>query len=161
MYLRGARDGGRTWLAGVVLIAITAILFGVFMGLTSVLVFPTLATQAPQLVKDGPPPSFFALFIVGVLANFFGALPMGIPMLTKRIYPRWCGVTLLIEAVLALLGFVANGPNSSGLVSQIVNIVSPLPLFVVLIWAGYELWSPRQALPQVAEAGTRFSEGAA
>ena len=142
---RGARDGGLVWLVGVVLIAITGMLFGVFLGLMSVLVFPVLASRAPDLFGGGPPPSFFAVFIIGTLANVFGGILMGIPMITKRLYPRWCGYMMLVEAVLALGSFFVSGPGPSSVIGQILNVVSPLPLFLVLGWAGYELWSGKPA----------------
>jgi hypothetical protein len=141
MYARAAREGGLVWLVGVVLIAITGILFGVFLGLMGALVFPVLAAQAPDLFREGPPPSFFGLFIVGTLANVVGAFLMAIPMITKRIYPRWCGYMLIAAAVLGVVSFITNGPGPSSLIGQILNVVSPLPLFLVLGWAGFELWS--------------------
>jgi hypothetical protein len=150
MYARAARDGGLVWLVGVVLIAITAMLFGIFLGLMSVLVFPVLASRAPDLFREGPPPSFFALFIIATLANVFGAILMGIPMITRQVYPRWCGYVLLVEAVLAVVSFFVSGPGPSSLIAQILNVVSPLPLFLVLGWAGYELWSGKSAPSGVA-----------
>ena len=90
------------------------------------------------------------MFIIGTLANVFGAILMGIPMITKRIYPRWCGYLLLVEAVVAVVSFFVSGPGPSSLISQILNVVSPLPLFVVLGWAGYELWSGHAAPSGVA-----------
>jgi len=144
MYARVAREGGLLWLLGVVLIAITGVLFGVFLGLMGALVFPVLAVQAPDLFREGPPPSFFGLFIVGTLANVLGAILMAIPMITKRIYPRWCGYMLIGAAVLGVVSFIANGPGPSSLVGQILNVVSPLPLFLVLGWLGFELWTGRE-----------------
>jgi hypothetical protein len=150
MYVRAAREGGLIWLVGVVLIAITGMLYGIFLGLMGVLVFPALASQAPDVFREGPPPSFFALFIIGTLANVVGAILMGIPMLTRRIYPRWCGYLMIVEAVLGALGFVVNGPGPSSLIGEIVNVAGPLPLFVVFGWAGYELWSGKAAAREVA-----------
>jgi hypothetical protein len=81
------------------------------------------------------------LFILGTLANVLGAIMMAIPMITKRIYARWCGYMLIVAAVLGVVSFMANGPGPSSLIGQILNVVSPLPLFLVLGWAGFELWS--------------------
>jgi hypothetical protein len=150
MYARAADEGGLIWLVGVVLIAITGMLFGIFFGLMSALVVPALASQATNPFGEGPPPSFFALFIVGTLANVFGAILMGIPMITKRIYPRWCGYMMIVEAVLAVVGFFVNGPGPSSLIGQILNVAGPLPLFLVLGWAGYELWSDKASASDVA-----------
>ncbi len=145
MYARAARQGGLAWLVGVVLTAITAMLFGVFLGLMGVLVFPVLASRAADLFSDGPPPGFFVLFIIATLANVFGAILMAIPMITRGIYARWCGYVLLAQAVLGIVGFVTNGPGATSLVGQILGVVTPLPLAVVLGWAGYKLWSTDKA----------------
>jgi hypothetical protein len=150
LYARSAREGGSLWLIGVALIAITGLIFGIFLGMMSVFVIPVLASRAPDLFGDGPPPSFFVLFILGTLTNFLGALLMGIPMLTRRLYPRWCGWLMVAEAVLAVLGFVVNGPSASGLLSTILNVISPLPLFVVIGYIGYVLWSSRGAPAEAA-----------
>lgn len=140
LYARSALEGGLVWLVGVVLIAVTGMLFGIFMGLMSAIVFPALAERAPTLFGAGPPPGFLVLFVVGTLANALGALGMGIPMLTKRIYPAWCGYLMLLEAVFAVVGFVVNGPDS-GPIGMILNVIAPLPLFVVIGYCGYQLWS--------------------
>jgi hypothetical protein len=42
------REGGLLWFLGVLLIGLTAVLFGIFLALTFALVFPALATQAPR-----------------------------------------------------------------------------------------------------------------
>jgi hypothetical protein len=79
------------------------------------------------------------------VANVLGALLMAVPMITRRIYARWCGYVLLAEAALAVLNFVASGPGATSLVSQVLSVISPLPLFLVLGWAGYRLWSTAEA----------------
>lgn len=145
MYARTAREGGLVWLVGVVLTAITALLFGVFLGLMGVLVFPVLATRAPDLFSEGPSPGFFVLFIIATLANVFGAILMGIAMLRRRIYARWCGYVLFAQAVLAVLGFVTNGPGATSLLGQILGVITPLPLAIVLGFAGYTLWAAQHA----------------
>ena len=48
---------------------------------------------------------------IGTLANAFGAILMGIPMITKQVYPRWCGYMLMVEAVLAVASFFVRGPG--------------------------------------------------
>ena len=163
MYARAAREGGLTWLAGVILVGITGMLFGVFLGLMGALVWPVLASQATDLFSQGPPPAFFALFIVATLANVFGAIFMALPMIRRGIYARWCGYVLLAGAALAAISFVTSGPGSTSLISQVLGIVSPLPLYLVLGWAGYKLWSTDTALEaegatrSVAASAVRFS----
>jgi hypothetical protein len=143
LYVRRATEGGAMWLIGVVLIAITGMLFGIFAALTFVIVFPALATAAPGLLSEGPPPALLSVFIVGTLANVVGAALMAVPMLTRSLYPRWCGWLMVLEALLAAFSFFFNGPSSSGLLGQIINVIAPLPLFVVLGWVGYELWASK------------------
>jgi len=153
MYARAAREGGVLWLVGMVLIAITGMLFGVFLGLMSAIVFPVLASQATDLFSQGPPPSFFALFIVANVANVFGALLMAIPMIKRGIYARWCGYLMLAEAALAIINFVASGPGATSLLSVVLGVISPLPLFLVVGWAGYRLWSTNEAPAVEAATG--------
>src|SRR6476620_3414691 len=46
MYVRRAAEGGLMWLIGVLLIAVTGMLFGIFAALTFTLIFPALAERA-------------------------------------------------------------------------------------------------------------------
>jgi len=62
----------------------------------------------------------------------------GPPMLTSPIYPGWCGWLMILEAVPAAVSFFANGPESSGVISLILNVIAPLPLFIVLGWIGWQ-----------------------
>jgi hypothetical protein len=149
--MRRAAEGGDLWLLGVVLIAITGMVFGIFTAPTFVIVFPALAAQAPNLLNEGPPPAFLAVFIIGTVANVLGAVLMAIPMLTRHLYPRWCGWLMALEAVLAALSFLTNGPSSSGVLSQILSIAGPLPVFVVLGWIGYSYRLARLAQTRVFE----------
>jgi len=143
LYLLRAAEGGVMWLIGVLLIAVTGMLFGIFAALTFTLIFPALAERAPALLNQGPPPSLLGVFIVGTLANVVGAALMGVPMLTRRFFPLWCGWLMVLEAVLAAVSFFVNGPSSSGALSQIINVISQLALFVVIGWIGYELWTDK------------------
>jgi hypothetical protein len=54
LYLVRATAGGPLWLLGTVLIAITGMLFGIFVALTFAIVFPALAAEAPNLLSQGP-----------------------------------------------------------------------------------------------------------
>jgi hypothetical protein len=141
LYLSRAQKGGVVWFTGNVLLGLTAVLFGIFLPLVFLLVLPALASAAPALLAEGPPPSFVPLFIIGTLANVFGAAFTAWAVLGRRLYPSWCGWLLALEAVLAALGFFLNGPSSGGVVGQVLNAVSALPLFVVLGWVGYQLWT--------------------
>ena len=112
---------------------------------------PVLATQAPEVFRGGPPPSLLGVFIIGTVANVVGAVLMALPMITRAIYPRWCGWLLVVSAILTVLSFFANGPsNSTSAVSEILNVVSSLPMFVTFGWLGYQLWSARTAAAAVA-----------
>ena len=72
---------------------------------------------------------------------FGGAVLMGMAMISRGICPRWCGYTLVVAAVLAVVSFVASTQSSASLMAQILNVVSGLPLFSAVGWTGYELWS--------------------
>jgi hypothetical protein len=157
-YMRSASQGGILWLVGVVLIEITGMLFGIFMGLMGAIVFPALAARAPSVLGEGPPPSFMVIFIVGTLANVLGALGLGVPILTRRLYPRWCGYLMIVAAILAAISFFVSGPGDSVL-GTLLNVISPLPLFAVLGWAGYQLWM--QPAPGLPEATAQVAPAAA
>ncbi len=109
LYARSASAGGVLWLLGVVTIALMGMLFGIFLGFLGVIVFPALATEAPNMFAEGPPPAFLVVFILGTVLNVLGAVSMAIPMFTKQLYPRWCAYLMLLAAVLALVSFFLNG----------------------------------------------------
>lgn len=124
-YARVAREGGVVWLLGCVFLALTGLLFGVFMGLTGIVVFTAIAARAPDLLKDGPPPSFYPVFILGTLFNVLGPVLMAVPIIRRRVmYPTWTGYALLIGALLAVAGIFTTGPASQGALVQILNMVS-------------------------------------
>src|SRR5437588_6148229 len=64
-----AGPAGRTGVAGIVLIFVTGLLFGVFLPLMSAVLAPDLATRAPAIFKGNGPASFGPLFIVGTLVS--------------------------------------------------------------------------------------------
>lgn len=153
LYLRVAREGGVIWLVGVICLALTGLVFGIFMGLTGAVIMPSIASGAPQVFQAGPPPSFFPIFIFGTFANVLGAALMGFAIITRRLYPRWCGYVLLVGGVLAVLNVFTSGPNPN-LLAELLNTVSALPLFVPIGWIGYLLWSRTAAVAELTSRRT-------
>jgi hypothetical protein len=156
LYLNRAAQGGVVWFIGNVLLWLTAVLFGVFLPLVFLLVFPVLASAAPDLLTQGPPPSFAPVFIVGTVANTLGAAFTAWAVLRARLYPSWIGWLLALEAILAALGFVFQGGSDSGIIGQMLNVVSALPLFVVVGWIGYGLWTTSLLTSQEVGASPRL-----
>jgi hypothetical protein len=143
LYLHRAREGGLPWLVGLLLLALTALLFAIFLPLISATVLPFVATQIPAQLGEGPPASFIPIFIIGTLANVLSAALMGWAVLQRKLYPAGIGYLLALEAVLAAVGFFLTGPsNGDNLLSQILNVVSPLPLLAALAYLGYALCRP-------------------
>jgi hypothetical protein len=125
---------------GIVLIAVTAMLFGVFFGLFALIVEPFLSAQAPQLLSGDPPASLLVFLVVSTIIQVVGSILFALPMLRGALQPRWAGYVLVISAVLAVVSFLANGPASgSGALAVVLNVASPVLLLVVLAWLGYQL----------------------
>jgi hypothetical protein len=111
---------------GAILIALTIMLFGIFLSLQAALIFPYLAEQAPQLLA-APPPSFFALFIVGTAVGTIGPILLAIPMLRRRVPTAWIGWVLVLSGVFSLVSFFTSAPGTPpSLLLSLVNSASPL-----------------------------------
>ncbi|MBV9356529.1 MAG: hypothetical protein JO023_13505, partial [Chloroflexi bacterium] len=90
---------------GIVLIAVTAMMFGIFLGLFTVIVQPFVAVQAPQLMAAQPPVALLVFFVLGTLVEVVGSLLLALPMLRGSMRPRWAGYVLVVSAVLAAVSF--------------------------------------------------------
>jgi hypothetical protein len=137
-----AQGFGTLGLVGFALIFTTGCILGLFLNLLSVIVTPYLATKAPSLANDtNGPPAFFALFIIGSVFLAVGCVLVAIPLLRRRVTPRWPAFVLLLTAVYGVVSFfVLNGPSNS-LVSSLLGAVTPMLLFVALAALGYQTWS--------------------
>lgn len=130
-YAMHARAAGMSGLVGFVAIFITGVLIPAFFNLFSALIFPYIATQAPQLLSGEGPSGFFAFFIVGTLLQVIGSIGLAIPMLRGRVLPRWPGYALIVSAPLAAVSFFLNGPNVQP--SALILILNNLPAVLLLL----------------------------
>ena len=140
LYASRSREAGALGLAGIVLIALTGMMFGIFFGLFAVLFQPFLAARAPELLSGEPAPGFFPFFILGSVFQVVGSVLFALHMLSGRVRPRWPGYLLVISALLAIGTFLLTDPSSSSTpLSIFLNVASPALLFIVLGWLGYQL----------------------
>jgi len=110
-----------------------------------VIIFPYLAEQAPQIIADDTgPPGFFPFFILGTLAMVVGSLLLALSLLRGRLCPRWAGYALVGAAVLSVVSFILNAPDSPvSSLNTLVDLLSTDLLFLALGWLGYELHAGR------------------
>ena len=126
LYARWRVGYGTLGLVGIVLLALTLMMFGVFFGLMGAMILPYIADQAPQAFT-GPPPSFFPFFILGTVLSTVGPILLAVPMLRGRAPSRVAGWLLVISGVFALLSFFTSGPDTpSNLLTSLANAASPL-----------------------------------
>lgn len=105
LYVSRYVDMGVAGFIGSVLIAVSAMLFGVFFGFFSVVFQPVIAAQAPQLISGEPPPALLVFVVVGTIIQVLGATLLALPMLRGSLRPRWGGYVLVVSAVLTVVSF--------------------------------------------------------
>jgi len=144
MYARMAGSTGLLGLAGVVLISLEWIFFGVFLSLFAVLVAPWLAGEAPALVGTSSrlPAAFTIAFVTALLAWLIGAVLLAIPLIRGGVRPRWVGVLLPISAMWAVAGdlIAPSGPSTTLAVNLLSNL-GPVLLVVALGRLGAGTWT--------------------
>lgn len=150
MYARMAGPTGWLGLAGLVLIALSWMFFGLFLSLYGLLVAPWLADQAPSLVAASAPvpAGILIAFIAGLIAELAGTVLLAIPFMRGRVRPRWVGFLLPASAILTVAGnFVApNGPAANVAVNLLSNI-GPVLLMVAFGVLGFRMWSMNRGAP--------------
>jgi hypothetical protein len=129
-YALHARAAGMSGLVGFLCIFITGLMFPIFFNLFSALVFPFIATRAPQLLSGDGPPGFFPYFIVGTIVEVIGTIGLAIPMLRGQVLPRWPGYALVVSAPLFVVSFFLSGPNVQP--NALTLVLSNLPVVLLL-----------------------------
>ena len=147
VYARVAGRAGLPGPAGVALIAVAWMFFGVFLSLYGALVMPWLADEAPSLVAaDAPTPvGVVVSFAVGLLAWLVGAALLAAPFVGGRVRPRWVGYLLPASALWVLVGnFVVapEGPASNVAINLLSNL-GPVLLLIGLGYLGFRAWAER------------------
>jgi hypothetical protein len=156
VYARGADRAGVMGLIGLVLIAITGLMFPFFFGLASVLIFPWLVDKAPTLVSgsNAGPPAFFIFFITGTILQLIGGVLLAVVFLRGRWQPRWIAFLWAGSAIMAVVGFFLNGPGGpSNVLISLIGSASGLLLLAALTYMGYQTWSASAGLAPIQAEG--------
>ncbi len=109
------------------------------------LIAPVLAAQAPAMLDaiNAYPAEIFlnGLLFIGF---YLGFIFFGITTLRARVFPRQIGILMTIGSLLNIVGSVV------GLILLeafwIVAILGASVMGLALIWAGYTLWSSKEAM---------------
>src|SRR3982074_2992801 len=101
LYARQGEGWGRLGLAGMAFIALAQMLFG-SVSLMAATLYPWLGEKAPDLFKDpNAAPLIGLVFLVWFVAMVTGNILMAIPVLRRRVGPRWIGFVLIGSAVMS------------------------------------------------------------
>ena len=139
VYASRAQGFGVVGLVGAALLFIATVMLDVFGDLWSAMVDPWLATEAPNLANGFGPPAFFAYYNVQEVLLVVGSVLLAIPMLRRRVSPRWPAFALLLSVVVGIPIYFAAFPSS--LASSLAYTVPSLMLLVALVGLGYQTWS--------------------
>ena len=143
VYASRAEGLGVIGLVGATLLFISSVMNDVFGNLWAAMVEPWLATEAPKLAGGFGPPPFFAYYNVQELLLVVGSVLLAIPVLRKRVFPRWPGFVLLVSVVVGIPIYFAALPSS--LASSFVYTLPTLLLLAAFVGLGYQTWSKPNA----------------
>ena len=153
VFARWRAGWGRTGLAGIALLSLAAIILS-FTSLLAAIVDPWLAEKAPELVKDPGPPLFLAISFTSLAALSAGTILMAIPILRRRVGPRWIGF-LLVASVVMYPVYIYAALSSTNVLLSLVGSLSPI-LFLVAVgslgYVGASETRTGQAAPAVGTA---------
>ena len=144
VYASRAKGFGITGLVGIALVFAAAAMGDFFGNLYAAMVDPWLATQAPNLAGGFGPPPFFAYFNVAEVLLVAGSTLLAIPVLRRRVSPRWTGFALIVSVVVGVSTFFFDAFPSS-LASGLLVAVAPIILLAALAGLGYQAWSEEAA----------------
>ena len=146
LYARQVEESGWLGLAGFLLFTAWMTLGGGF-SFVEAFILPRLTTESPAFVAGllgmfSSIPSQVDLGILPTLWNIsgpmfiLGPLLFGIATFRARVLPRWAGVLLAFNVVLAPLGALVPPEYQPKIIM--------IPIGLALAWLGYALWSERQ-----------------
>jgi hypothetical protein len=152
LYARQPEGWGRMGLAGMVLIALAQMLFG-SVCLMAATFYSWLGEKAPDLFKDpNPAPLVGVVFLIWFVAMVAGNILMAIPVLRRRVGPRWIGFVLIGAAVMSVV-YMAAALTPPDVVVSLVGGLGPILMCVALGYLGYLGTSDRRAV-RVAPAAS-------
>lgn len=150
-FARQAEGWGRLGLTGMALIALAQMLFG-FVSLMAATLYSWLGEKAPDLFKDpNPAPLVGGVFLIWFVCMVAGNIFMAIPILRRRVGPRWVGFVLIGSAVMSVVYMAAAATPPNVLIS-LVGGLGPILLSVALGYLGYQGLSEKRAV-RVEPAG--------
>jgi hypothetical protein len=136
LYAWQAEGWGRLGLAGMALIALAQMLFG-SVSLMAATLYPWLGEKAPDLLKDpNAAPLIGLVFLVWFVAMVAGNILMAIPVLRRRVGPRWIGFVLIGSAVMSVV-YMAAALTPPNVLVSLVGGLGPILLCVALGYLGY------------------------
>jgi hypothetical protein len=138
LYARQSEGWGRLGLGGMTLIALALMLFG-SVCLMAATVFPWVGEKAPDLFKDpnNAAPLIGLVFLVWFVAMVAGNILMAIPVLRRRVGPRWIGFVLIGSAVMSVV-YMAAALTPPNVLVSLVGSLGPILLYVALGYLGYQ-----------------------
>ena len=143
VYASRAEGFGIVGLVGAAFLFIATIMLDVFGSLWGAMVDPWLATQAPNLANGFGPPPFFAYYNIQEVLLVVGSVLLAIPMLRRRVPPRWPAFALLLSVLVGVPIYFSAFPNS--LVFNLVSTAPTLLLLAAFVGLGYQTWSKPSA----------------
>jgi hypothetical protein len=135
VFARWREGWGRTGLAGIALLSLAALILS-FVSLLAALIDPWLAEKAPDLVKDPGPPLFLAVNFTSLAALSAGTILVAIPILRRRVGPRWIGFLLVASAVMYPV-YIYAAFSSGNVLLSLVGSLSPILFLFAVGYLGY------------------------
>jgi hypothetical protein len=148
-YNRHAAALGRRGVVGTVLIVLTLLLVGVFIGLYLAIVMPLAAREAPVFIAPGPA-LLVPVLLFGVLAEIVGPLLLGWDLLGRSIGSHWAAWTLVVSSPATLVWIVSvmlDGDGPASPFTMVTNVLSAVLLFVALAGFGTDATAERLERP--------------
>jgi hypothetical protein len=154
VYARYAERWDLLAFTGVALMVFAFFLFSFFSFVTAIVV-PFIAEKAPNLLQGGQssgPPGFFPLVIIGTICTIVGPALLAASILTGRTpAARWIAYTLLVAAVLAIVGFFVG--DRSGILFSLIGSLNLYVVLVAFVGLAYGLLAPSGERDRVARIG--------
>ncbi|HEV2034405.1 MAG TPA: hypothetical protein VGU71_09440 [Candidatus Dormibacteraeota bacterium] len=136
VFARWREGWGGLGLAGIALIALAEMIFG-FVSLMAATLYSWLGVMAPDIFKDpNGPPLVSVVLLVWLVAIIAGNILMAIPILRRRVGPRWVAFLLIGSAVMSIV-YIAAALTQPNVLVSLVGSLGPILLAVAVGYLGY------------------------